>query len=90
MTVDRLPRILRNTIDIYELNQRLLDGDAALDWSGVRVADADALAALLADVDPVRHADALGLHTVPEGLRPRIDTILGTAVAQPSRRPWLA
>ncbi len=75
MTVDRLPRILRNTIDIYELNRRLVDGETSLDWSDVRVADRDALTALLTDIDPTRHAHVLGLQTLPEGLRARVESI---------------
>jgi hypothetical protein len=31
MTPDRLPRWLRNTIDLYELNRSLLDSEVTLD-----------------------------------------------------------
>ncbi len=75
MNVDRLPRILRNTIDIYELNRRLVDGETSLDWSNVQVADRDALEVLLTDVDPTRHVAVIGLPTIPESLRARIELV---------------
>lgn len=87
MTIDRLPRILRNTIDIYELNRRLVDGETSLDWSDVRVADRDALTSLLSDVDPTRHADGLGLQTLPEGLRARVESVRPGITLRPPDAP---
>ena len=80
MSTERLPRLLRHTIDLYELNRRVLDGEVVLDWSVVQSADTDALAALLADIDPVRHALALGLHTLPEGLESSVAPFLDPLV----------
>ncbi len=71
MSTERLSGMLRNTIDLYELNRRVLDEVVALDWSDVQVADNDALDALLAGVDPARDVAALGLRTVPDDLMPR-------------------
>jgi hypothetical protein len=92
MSTERLPRVLRNTIDLYELNRRVLDGEVVLDWSAVQSADTDALGALLADIDPRRHAVALGLHTLPEGLESTVAPFLDTptdpevpAAAEPER-----
>ncbi len=78
MSSERLPRVLRNTIDLYELNRRVLDGEVVLDWTEVQSVDTDALAALLADIDPRRHAVALGLHTLPEGLESSVAPFLDT------------
>jgi len=79
MTTERLPRVVRNTIDLYELNRRIRDGELTLDWSDVWAADSDALASLLANVDAVRDAAALGLQTLPKGLANRLAPFLTVA-----------
>jgi hypothetical protein len=72
MSTERLPRYLRKTIDLYELNRRVLDGEVVLDWSDVQVTDKDALATLLEGVDATRDAVALGLQSLPDGLAKRL------------------
>ena len=72
MSTERLPRYLRKTIDLYEINRRVLDGEVVLDWSDVQITDKDALASLLDGVDATRDAVALGFQSLPVGLAKRL------------------
>lgn len=60
-----LPETLPGTLDLPGINRQLASGVLRLDWSRVRIADATALATLLAGLDLVEHSEALGLETVP-------------------------
>jgi len=72
VTTEHLPRVLRPSIDLYELNRRVRDGEVALDWSAVQVVDTDALEALLEGVDLTQDASALGLETLSTTLKERV------------------
>jgi len=73
LTAVRLPHTLMNTLDIVALNRRLRDGTVTLDWSDVRYAAPQALSTLLADLDLVEDADAIGIATVPDALAPKLE-----------------
>jgi len=57
---------------LYALNRTLLDGEAALDWRDVEVANRPAFDTLLAGTDPARPPARLDLDTLPEGLKDRL------------------
>ncbi len=81
MTVDRLPPVMKNSLEVLGLNQRLREKSTALDWSNVRYVDPAALSTLLADLDLHVDADVLGMETVPQGLLQRVQAVLRTQTA---------
>ena len=81
MSTERLPRYLRKTIDLYEINRRVLDGEVVLDWSDVQITDKDALASLLEGVDATRDAVALGFQSLPVGLAKRLAPFVSVPTA---------
>lgn len=88
MSVERLPADLATLGDPGALNGRLRSEDATLDWSAVVAAPSDVLARLLAGLDLVDHAEALGLETIPEPLLPLVDSVLtGAPLPAPAPRP---
>ena len=68
MHIITLPSHLTNEPDLSSVNQRLLTGEAALDWSHVKQASPESLRVLLANLDLVEHNDILGIDSVPEDL----------------------
>lgn len=79
--VTRLPHTLPSALDLRSLNERVRAHATRLDWSAVVVAPTAALAALLANLDIVDDADALGLDTIPDPLQ----AALADALATPTR-----
>src|SRR6266487_4939389 len=68
MDVIILPSRLADEPDLPDINQRLLTGEATLDWSQVKEASLEELRVLLADLDLVEHSDILGIDSVPGNL----------------------
>lgn len=79
MNVLRLPARLGDARQCTAINSDLRAGRAALDWTDVRDATDDALAALLEGLDLTGDADALGLDSMgglPEALMDAVDGLL--------------
>lgn len=76
MSVERLPADLASVADLGALNARVRSGAATLDWSALASAPREPLVALLAGLDLVDDADALGLDTLPRSLIPAVEAVL--------------
>ncbi|MGZ3628510.1 MAG: DISARM system helicase DrmA, partial [Ktedonobacteraceae bacterium] len=68
MDVIILPPHLADEPNLTAINQRLLTGEATLDWSQVKQASLEELRVLLANMDLVEHSDFLGIDSVPGDL----------------------
>ena len=68
MDIIILPSRLADEPDLSAINQRLLTGEATLDWSQVKEASLEELRVLLANLDLVEHSDILGIDSVPGDL----------------------
>ena len=68
MDVIILPSRLADEPDLPTINQRLLTGEAALDWSQVKEASLEKLRVLLTNIDLVENSDILGIDSVPGDL----------------------
>ena len=68
MDIIILPSRLADEPDLPTINQRLLTGEATLDWSQVKEASLEELHVLLANLDLVEHSDILGIDSVPGDL----------------------
>lgn len=87
MSAERLPADLASVADLGALNARVRSGAATLDWSAVVSAPQDPLVALLAGLDLVDDADALGLDTVPDALVSVVQAVLsGAPFPEPAPR----
>lgn len=85
MSVERLPADLTALGDPEALNARVCAEDVSLDWSAVVSAPREVLERLLAGLDLVDHAEALGLETIPTSLVPLVDSVLtGTPLPAPA------
>jgi hypothetical protein len=79
----RLPEDLAAHPDMQGLNRDLKVRAARLDWSAVRRAPGDALAALLDGIDLSDDAEVLGLSTVPSGIAPAVQAVLEASEGDP-------
>src|SRR6266571_3723621 len=68
MDVIILPSRFADKPDLSAINQRLLTGEATLDWSQVYEATLKDLRILIAGLDLVEHSDILGIDSVPGDL----------------------
>ena len=68
MDIIILPPHLADEPNLAAINQRLLAGEATLDWSQVNEASLEELHVLLANLDLVENSDVLGIDSVPGDL----------------------
>ncbi len=76
METVRLPARIEDAAACAALNQRVRDGDVALDFSGVDGAEDAALVALLAGITLDAIPDGLDLDGIPEALQGRVEIVL--------------
>ena len=81
MSQIKLPDDLSTLTEAAELNRSLHLGQIELDWSGVRRASEAQVRELLAGLDLDRHADAIGVATIPDELGDLVIGVCGTLPA---------
>ena len=85
MDIIILPSRLADEPDLPTINQRLLTGEATLDWSQVKEASLEQLRVLLADLDLVEHSDILGIDSVPSELAEVVLLAISPEIGEPEQ-----